>query len=233
MSSPEQLFEDRLAADPSRPLVTFYDDATQERSELSAKSMANWVAKTHFLIMDSLGLGPGDRAALALPLHWLAAPILFGCWFAGLEIVTDPTQANVVFGDAGSLEGLELAGADEVFAVSMLSMASATSPPAGMTDYTTAVRPQPDSWAGVRAQAGEADAAWNGSSRAQVAAQAHQRAGALGLTTGARLLWSRSPDWLDCLLAPMSVGGSTVLVRHPDPEQRARHAAAENATVLC
>src|SRR4051812_48467611 len=67
--SPEALFDARLKNDPGSPLVTFYDDATGERAELSAKSLGNWVAKTYSLLSDSLGLGPGDTAQLRLPVH--------------------------------------------------------------------------------------------------------------------------------------------------------------------
>ena len=35
----------QLRADSSRPLITFYDDATGERVELSVTTYANWVAK--------------------------------------------------------------------------------------------------------------------------------------------------------------------------------------------
>ena len=65
--SPEALFDRLLAADPGRPFVTYYDEASGERSELSRKSLANWVAKTHFLLVDELGLGVGDTAVIALP----------------------------------------------------------------------------------------------------------------------------------------------------------------------
>ena len=83
-TSPEALFDRLLRTDPSVPLLTFYDDSTGERAELSAKSLGNWVAKTHFLLLDALGLSVGEQAAVRLPVHWLAAPILLGCWFAGL-----------------------------------------------------------------------------------------------------------------------------------------------------
>ncbi len=60
MASPSNSSPAVLAERPGDPLVTFYNDATGERIELSAKSLANWVAKTHFLLLDELGLGPGD-----------------------------------------------------------------------------------------------------------------------------------------------------------------------------
>jgi uncharacterized protein (TIGR03089 family) len=230
--SVEAVFNDRIATDPSRPLITFYDDATGERAELSAKSLANWVAKTHFLLLDELGRAPGDRAFVALPVHWLAAPVLLGCWFAGLEVVTDPSIADLAFGDAGSLSTLDLGAVDEVFAVSLLSMARPAEPPPGAADYATAVRPQPDNWAGVHAQAAAEDPAWDGRSRTDLLAAASARAQELGLEEGGRLLWSGTADWISALLAPLAVRGSSVLVRNADPGQIAHHASAEQATVV-
>jgi uncharacterized protein (TIGR03089 family) len=230
--SVEAVFNDRIAADPSRPVITFYDDATGERAELSAKSLGNWVAKTHFLLLDELGRVPGDRAYVALPVHWLAAPVLLGCWFAGLEIVTDPSIADVAFGDAESLSGVDLSGVDEVLAVSLLSMARPGEPPPGAVDYATAVRPQPDKWASVRAQAAAGDPAWDGRSRPELLAVATARADELGLSDGGRLLWTGAPDWISALLAPLAVRGSAVLVRNAKPDLIAAHATAEQATVV-
>jgi uncharacterized protein (TIGR03089 family) len=236
---PEQLFAARLAADPGAPLVTFYDDATGERAELSAKSLANWVAKTHFLLIDELGAAVGDRAFVRLPVHWLAAPILLGCWYAGLEVVTDPAAvpaASVAFGDADSLPALVTADRlDGAFAVSLLSMARPSTPPPGMADYSSSVRPMPDSWSTVRAQAGPDDAALNGRSRAEVGQAARQAAEKLGLRSAGRLMWTAPwtghQDWVASLLAPLTVGGSVVLVRNPDPAKATARAATEHVTV--
>jgi len=236
---PEQLFDFRLAADPSGPLVTFYDDATGERAELSAKSLANWVAKTHFLLLDELGAGPGDRAFVRLPVHWLAAPVLLGCWYAGLEVVADPAGASVAFGDADSLlAALPDRAAerlDGAFAVSLLSMARPAAPPPGMADYSSSVRPMPDSWREVQAQAGPDDPALAGQSRIALGLAAVQAADELGLGSGGRLLWSAPwtgpRDWVAALLAPLAVGGSVVLVRNPDPDRAAARAAAEQVSI--
>jgi uncharacterized protein (TIGR03089 family) len=225
--TPEGLFDARLAADPGAPLVTFYDDATGERAELSAKSCANWIAKTYFLLTDSLGLGPGDAAFVRLPVHWLAVPVLFGCWYAGLQVVTEPGAA-VAFADADSLAGLGRV-ADEVFAVSLLSMARPGTPPAGAEDFALSVRPMPDAWSGVRALGAPEALALDGLDRAALAA----RAG--GLATSSRLLWSRewssADDWVAAVLAPVAAGGSTVLVRNPDPAALERRVATERITV--
>ena len=231
-ATPESLFSARLAADPGGPLVTFYDDATGERIELSAKNTGNWLAKTYSLLTDSLGLGPGDTAFVGLPLHWLAAPILLGCWYAGLRVVTTPTpDAAVAFADADTLAALTAAPAEEVFAVSMLSMGRPDEPPPGAEDYALAVRPMPDAWAGVRPRAGASEAALDGMTRAELVEAATAAADRLGLDAGGRLLWSDEPDWTAALLAPIAAGGSTVLVRHADPAGLAARCAAEQVTV--
>src|SRR3954469_8446027 len=90
-----RLFSGAVAVDPTRPLLTYYDDGTGERTELSGATLDNWVAKTANLLVDGCGLGPGDRAAVLLPPHWQAAGALLGCWTAGLAV--GPGPAEVVF----------------------------------------------------------------------------------------------------------------------------------------
>ena len=51
------------APTPARPLVTFYDDATGERVELSVATYANWVAKTAGLAQDELDVERGGLRA--------------------------------------------------------------------------------------------------------------------------------------------------------------------------
>src|SRR5215475_1860095 len=97
-SSPEALFAALVSSVASRPFVTFYDEGSGERAELSVRSLANWVAKTHFLLSDELALGVGDTAFVDLPADWIAVPILLGCWSAGLEVVSTPDGAAVSFG---------------------------------------------------------------------------------------------------------------------------------------
>jgi uncharacterized protein (TIGR03089 family) len=236
--TPEQLFADLLADEPGRPFVTYYDEASGERTELSAKSLANWVAKTHHLLGDELGLGAGDMALIALPAHWISVPALLGCLTAGLALTTEThADADVAF---VSPDGVDAAtGAADVYAVAPDSAAvgfGAAVPP-GTQDYVTAVRPQADVWAGVRFGAAEGDPCVPGRTRGQVAADATQRAGELGLTAGARVLstrdWTGYADWLDTLFAPLAVGGSVVYVRNcVDPAVLDRRAAQERATTV-
>ena len=68
------------------PLLTFYDDATGERTELSARALGRWASRAAAMLHDGYGLGPGDRAAVLLPPHWRTAVVLLGAWGAGLSL---------------------------------------------------------------------------------------------------------------------------------------------------
>ena len=65
-----------MNSDPVGPRITYYDDATGERIELSTVTLANWAAKTANLLRDELGAGPGSRVAVLLPAHWQTAAVL-------------------------------------------------------------------------------------------------------------------------------------------------------------
>jgi uncharacterized protein (TIGR03089 family) len=225
-ASPEALFAALVSTAASRPFVTFYDESSGERTELSVRSLANWVAKTHFLLTDELALGVGDAAHVDLPLHWISVPVLLGCWTAGLEVVTDPDDAAVAF-----VAGSPPAGPADAYAVALDSAARGfgDAPPAGTSDYVGAVRPQPDAWTTVRPPASAADPALDGTSRADVVARARVRAGELGLAAGARILVTRD-GWLDALLVPLAVGGSVLIVRNAGPDVVARRAEQERVS---
>ncbi|PZS28185.1 MAG: TIGR03089 family protein [Pseudonocardiales bacterium] len=235
--TPEQSFADLLAAEPGRPFVTYYDEVSGERSELSAKSLANWVAKTHHLLGTELGLGAGDTALIALPAHWISLPPLLGCLTAGLALTTVASEADVAFVTPAT--AAVAAGIPDTYAVAPDSAATgfAAEPPNGVQDFVTAVRPQEDKWPGVRFGAGPGDPCMAGRSRAQVAADARARAAEMGLRQDARVLstrdWTGYPDWIDALLAPLAVGGSVVYVRNcTDPAVLERRATQERVTAV-
>jgi uncharacterized protein (TIGR03089 family) len=235
LSSPESLFADLLATKPAQPFVTYYDDGNGDRLELSARSLANWVAKTYGLLVDELGLGVGDRAAVALPAHWISVPVLLGCWSAGLTLVTQG-PAEVAFVVPATIASA--AGAPDVYVLAPESAArgfAGDSPP-GTTDYVQAVRPQPDAWSGVRFLGAALDPAIDGLSRADVADRARTRASELELQPGARVLssrvWRTAQDWLDTLLVPLALGGSLVLVANEAVEARPRRIIQERITAV-
>jgi len=218
LTTPEAYFAALVVREPSRPFVTYYDEATGERTELSVKSLANWVAKTHHLLATELGLGVGDTAQVSLPAHWLSVPVVLGCLSAGLSFSSSsPAVAFVSPGD-------EDAAALDTYVV--------TAKPSGEPgDYITAVRPQADAWASVHSPAGPDDACFDALTRAEVV----ERAAAVGLDTGARVLttraWTSPNDWIDTLFAPLVVGGSVVYVANCDDEDvLARRMSQERAT---
>ena len=230
LTTPERQFEQLLAREPSRPFVTYYDEATGERSELSVKSLANWVVKTHHLLTDELGLGVGDTALLALPAHWISVPIIFGCLTAGLAL-TDSGAAEVGFVEPATLGVADRV--DEVYAVAPASAAVGFrgDPPAPAVDYVAAVRPHEDKWPSVFLPAGPDDPCLPGLSRAEVMA----RAAGAGLPAGGRLLtthaWRGPQDWLATVLSPLAAGVSLVIVVNaPDQAVVARRAEQERVT---
>lgn len=234
MTTPEQLLSDLLAASPGQPFVTYYDEATGERSELSVKSLANWVAKTHHLLTTELGLGAGDRALAAVPAHWISVPVLLGTLTAGLELTDEASDADVAFIAPDTLA--RGAGVPDCYAIAPESAAVGFKggEPGGVGDYVVAVRPQEDKWPSVRFGAGPDDPCFAGRTRAEVVELARDRASALGLDNGGRLLstrdWVTSADWVDAVLAPLAVGGSVVLVRNADEATLQRRAEQERAT---
>jgi uncharacterized protein (TIGR03089 family) len=104
-----------VPADPGTPFLTFYDDATGERVELSYATTDNWVAKTANLLRD--GLDAGDAVTVDLPPHWQAVVVTFAVWAAG-AVVGDGDVAFV------SEESLPRNGFREVVALSLRPMAA-------------------------------------------------------------------------------------------------------------
>jgi uncharacterized protein (TIGR03089 family) len=87
-----------------KPFLTWYDDARDQRVELSFKTFDNWVAKVANLLVDEFDAGPGDRVAVALGGHWQTAVVLAACWLAGAGVVAvDPDAGGG--GLAAALDG--------------------------------------------------------------------------------------------------------------------------------
>src|SRR5271156_7222252 len=133
-----------LRADPVGPRITYYDDATGERIELSAVTLANWAAKTGNLLRDELGGGPASRVAVLLPAHWQTAAVLFGVWWIGADVVLDGREgiaADIALCTAERLDEADATGAGEVAVLSLDAFGRPVPDlPIGVTDYATAVR---------------------------------------------------------------------------------------------
>src|SRR5215510_9470678 len=135
-------FARAVVADPTRPLLTFYDDDTGERTELSGLTLANWVAKTANLLVDGCGLAAGDRASVLLPAHWQTAAVLLGCWIAGVTVDPSGDPAFV------TLDRVADTRATEVFGLALAPLAAPIrpGPPNGVHDYVLEVRAHGDEY---------------------------------------------------------------------------------------
>lgn len=222
-----------LREDPGRPLVTFYDDATGERVELSVATYANWVAKTSSLLVEELDLERGMRLLVDLPTHWLGPVFLGAAWNAGLVVVREDPADAVVCGP----EGLEVYGGR---AAGVPVLATALLPlgvrfpdrlPDGVRDFGVEVWSQPDSFAPWDPPQPD-DEAVPGRSQRDLLASAADGSGDL-VADGGRLLTTAnpaSPTGLASFVAPLVRNGSTVWVRNADPSTWAARAAAERTT---
>jgi uncharacterized protein (TIGR03089 family) len=214
VSTIASLFAAAVAADPARPMLTWYDGGTGERTELSGATLANWVSKTANMLVDELGLGEGEVAVVKLPPHWQTAAILLACWTVGLTVVTEG-RGEVSFGLPG--EKADFAVGLHPFALPVRNL------PAGVQDWVLTARAHGDFYGGPPASA---------TANADLVAAAAGRATALGLSRGDRALVNVDShgsvtDWL---LAPLSAGCSMVLCRNADPETLDRWAATERVT---
>lgn len=239
VSTYPSLLEARLHEDAARPLVTFHDDATGERVELSAATYANWVAKTASLLQDELDLERGGLALVDLPTHWCGAVWLGAGWTVGLRLTDDPAlldQADlVVCGPdaveryAGSAGGSRQAPV-VALALRPLGGRFTEALPDGVVDYGAVVLGQPDHYVALDPPTGD-DVAWLDERGTITQAQLVAAGGADDLTgRGGRLLTDVNPACragLRTLLAPLARGGSTVWVRHPDEARWSEHARAE------
>ena len=227
------LMSEQLRADPARPLVTFYDDATGERVELSVATYANWVAKTASLLVDELDLERGQRLLVALPTHWLGPVFLGAAWTAGLTVVFDGEADGVVCGPQRLDRYADLAERVPVVATALLPLGVrfSDSLPPGVHDFGLAVWGQPDSFAPWDPPAAE-DEAVEGVTQEGLLTPAAGEVRDL-LTDGGRLLTAAnpaSPTGLATFVVPLVRSGSTVWVRHPDPTTWERRFATERAT---
>ncbi len=240
--TPAVLLAGLLRADGARPLLTFYDDGTGERVELSVATFDNWVAKTANLLQGDLGVGPGDRVGVSLPAHWQAAVWVCACWAVGAAVLPgrwDDVAVAVVAPD--QVRKAEESTAGEVVALSLRPLGGRFIDPLPrrVLDYAVEVPAQGDRFAPY-APVGPHTVGWvEGGSSANLAdlvAAAHSRADRLGLAAGERLLSTASPATyagaLATLLLPLVLGGSVVLVRNPDPARQARRLDEERVSTV-
>jgi uncharacterized protein (TIGR03089 family) len=134
-TTPAQLLRALVDADPGRPRITVYDDTDSptrgERIELSARVLANWVAKAANLLRDELDVEVGSVVRLDLPPHWrtlywaLATWSVGGCVEVPLHRRPDAVASPAALAAPGSW-GADVVVTDAVDVASAVSGASGT-----------------------------------------------------------------------------------------------------------
>jgi uncharacterized protein (TIGR03089 family) len=216
------ILEAERRRDAGRPLVTWYDETTGERVELSVATYANWVAKTASLLVEEHDLGRGDVLRLDLPHHWLTAVFLGGAWAAGLVVTLDGDAPDaVVTGPDGVDRWAGRADELPVLACSLLPMGVrfADPLPAGVHDVGIEVWSQPDSFVAYDPPTADDPAVSSGGKTTTHRELWSAAAAGSLLTDGGRLLLAAkpaSPPELATFTEPLARRGSVVLVVGPD-----------------
>ncbi|MBG0563142.1 TIGR03089 family protein [Actinoplanes aureus] len=233
-----QAFAAAVRRDPTAPLLTWYDDATGDRTELSGATLENWVSKTANLLVDGIGLGHGDTVGLLLPPHWQTAALLLGVSAAGLaaDLGREAQPVQALFTTPDDVEAASAWNTMDRYATGLLPLAMPLRDlPEGYADYVTEVRNHGDHYRG--APVAPADLAVAGPyelSQADAIEAAEVRAAELGIKAGDRVLIDTAayPDPADWLLAPLVAGASIVLCAHLDRAKLEARSSTEKVSVI-
>jgi uncharacterized protein (TIGR03089 family) len=226
-----------LGTNPAGPRITYYDDATGERIELSTATLANWAAKTGNMLRDELGAGSASNVAVLLPAHWQTAAVLFGIWWIGAEAVLDADvragSADIALCTADRLADADAAvGAIGDVVVLSLDAFGRPAPnmPVGVTDYATSVRVHGDQITPTPSPG----PALAGRSVDELLRGARQAAAASGISGTDRVMstagWGTCDQLIHNMLGVLTVGASLVQVAHPDTASMQRRRESEKIT---
>jgi uncharacterized protein (TIGR03089 family) len=222
-------------------LITFYDDAVDERVGMSAAEVGRWSAATSALLVSQCRQRAGRQAAVLLPPHWQTAVILLGCWATGVEVsfrgwsTAGLTPAGDMLDVSFVLQHRignwldDVPAAAHQFAVRLGSTAPT---PEGYDDFEESVRP----WLGSSPPAAAVDplgrATVEGETYGSFGAIAVEMARTRGIRRGDRVLVDAagSEHPLIWLLAPLSVGASIVLCANLDRSRLDARVSTERVT---
>ena len=225
---------EQLRRDPGRPLLTFYDHATDERIELSLTTYANWVAKASGLLVEEGDLERGMTLRIDLPPHWLSPVFLGAAWTVGLKVTESDEPDAVVCGPDTLDAWAPRAGDVPVFACSLRPMGVrfAEPLPPHVRDVGLEIWSQPDGFTAWDPPSDD-DAATDSLTQGELLAQRLTAAAGSSLTDGGRLLSvadPASPPGMATFTEPLTRSGSLVLIRNPDPARLDDVYVAERAT---
>ena len=214
--------------DHAQPLLTYYDEGTGERTELSAATLGNWAAKIANFLRDEGGFVPGDQVRVDLPEHWQTAAVLLGAWWAGAHVLIGDHEgdARIAFVARDRLDS-GAADADTVVVVPLDPFAMGVRDlPVGVDDFGESIRAHGDRYS----PSGAGELGLDELSTAELAGTGFEA------QPGDRVLSTRPWHTADTiradLVAPLLAGASLVWVRGADAERLERIAATEKATAV-
>jgi uncharacterized protein (TIGR03089 family) len=212
-----EVFASAVLRDGASPFLTYYDDASGERIELSALTTANWVAKTANLLVDEYDLEPGETVAIGLPPHWLGVVWALSTWSAGAEVTTGTGDLAITGPDFG------VRGARETIASALLPLGGRFREPVpeGIHDYGAEVYNHPDVFVPFDPPA-PTSPAYDGTSHADLIRTAEPIGDRILVTTDLV-----APAGVGVLVGVISGGGSIVLCRNLDEAKLQRRIADE------
>lgn len=188
-----------LAADSSRPRVTYYNDATGERIELSGSTVLRWVAKAGNWLQDEMDAGPGTTVRVDIPAdHWRAVYWILATWAVGAVLSDDP--------DADISVGMDDPDADLSEPEASLAPSDITSQPDAFAPY---VDPAPQDLA------------------VDIGGEQVPYAGLTVPLPQDKPRVVVNGDLAAQVLAVYAQDGSLILLRHEDPSLRAARLSAE------
>jgi len=224
----------QLRRDPGRPLLTFYDHASDERVELSVTTYANWVAKASGLLVEEADLERGMTLRIDLPPHWLSVVFLGAAWTVGLTVTGADDPDAVVCGPESLAAWARRAGSIPVLACSLRPMGVrfAEPLPDHVHDVGVEIWGQPDAFTAWDPPTSD-DAATDTLTQGELLARRQTATVGSSLTDGGRLLSvtdPASPPGTVTFTEPLARSGSLVLIRNPDPARVDDVYVAERAT---
>jgi uncharacterized protein (TIGR03089 family) len=231
----------------SDAILTYYDDATGERTALTAAELGGWAAATAALLTEGCGLGPGSRAAIRLPPHRQTAAVLLGAWSTGVEVShqnwataglgTSGPAADAAFVSSARARTLleDPVAAKHRFVLGLAPHGGPTPEvPDGYRDYLSELRPYAAAAPPGLALRLDDPAYSDGTTYGRLDAIATATAEMQGIGPGDRVLIdaARTEEPLLWLLAPLSVGAAVVLCANIDPADVRNRAVAEGVTKI-
>jgi uncharacterized protein (TIGR03089 family) len=200
--------------------VTYVDAVTGERTEMSAVSVQNAVAKIANALTLELDLQPSAKVALHLPWHWQRSLWWAGCAAAGVQMLPygDPGEVDLVVCTQQEAAACAANSLEEVLVVSLhpLGLPIRAALPDGCVDATAILRVQPDLY----------------SPDPRVAAMEVEVPVPAGIARGARTLVGctdplAAEGWWWAMAIPLAIDGSLVMTTTADESALARVGAQE------